>query len=497
MTTTYRLSVSASKLKDFDRCERAWYLSSVARAPDDANAGGQYLLQGDLFDEAVGRWSAKMDVGVEDLVYAVRQKPGLRGAALSTSDEEWAVLAERAQRMLRAVTHHLPPPKTAKVQHRYRLPVAGFDDRGGVVVSGATDLRLPSLVWDTKSTGDRGPGRGRDARSPAYALTDASTPGGNLRPLAEDVQALLYAWCEFQLNPDLLFCRCVWVYASKPSTGSPQGWAVKHVFARAETLAWFESYARPRIDRMLVLEADSEFELAPERAAANHDGCARCFRKLACNPFTGAQQPPQQGSIVMALDLNKLRRGSAAPVAPLATPSAEAAREDVYSALVAEAAAVATGLPSHADCARDGACPEHGRDRPGQAVAVAVNRPDAPVNPHSPVLAAVGASILALIDTTGAEADAEAGVVADPTPAPVAAAKGRGRPRRQRPATADAAPAAGGATPETPGAPAAAPGPLSTEQLEELATASQRAADAHDAFVAVVNRLLRGRGVAL
>jgi hypothetical protein len=289
---TARISVSASQIKDFDRCERAWWLASVARAPDDANAGGQYLLQGDLFDEAVQRFSAKMDLATDDLVGSVRAKPGLRGAALTTPEEDWSRMAERAQRMLRAVQHHLPAPKTAKVQHRYRVLVPGYEDRGGVVITGALDLRRPGEVWDTKSTTDRGPGRGRDRDTPPYALTDATTPGGNTNPLADDVQASLYAWCEFMEDPLRLSVRCTWVYASKPSTGSPQGWAVSHVFTRAETLAWFASYVRPRIDRMVVLHEASEFELDQRIARAEHRGglsCLRCFRKLACNPFDGKQ----------------------------------------------------------------------------------------------------------------------------------------------------------------------------------------------------------------
>ena len=95
-----------------------------------------YLLQGDLFDEAVGRYCARMGVEVEDLVDAVRAKPRLRGAALTTPAEKWVELAERAQRMLRAVVPFLPPPKAPglRLQHRYRVHVPGYEDRGGVVL---------------------------------------------------------------------------------------------------------------------------------------------------------------------------------------------------------------------------------------------------------------------------------------------------------------------------------------------------------------------------
>jgi hypothetical protein len=484
VTTTYtqaRLSVSASKLKDFARCERSWYLSAVARAPDDDSAGGKYLVQGDLFDEAVGRYSARMDVDVEaDLVPAVKAKPGLRGAALSLAEEDWAVMGERAQRMLRAVQHLLPAPKTAKVQHRYRLPVVGYDDRGGVVVSGATDLRLPGLVWDTKSTADRGPGRGRDAKTPPYALTDAT--------LRDDYQARLYAWCEFQLNADLQFCRCVWVYASKPNTGAPQGWSVETTFARGDTLAWFDDTIRPQIDRMLDLEADSEFELAPENARANHDGCARCFRRAACNPFAGAQhQYPEGTPGTMTIDFAALRarqaaKGAKPTVSPLPAPgpsledalrasltSVSPAREDAYAALVADAAAVCTGLPVAGTL---------------DVAAVAINRPDAPPNPNHPaspgyVAPAEAVSVVRLdlpvLDVAGEEAP----VVADAPPPAVAEPpkKTRGRPRK---------PAATAAEPAEPAALRSAPD--LAERVERIASAAQTVVDE-------CNTLLRGWGL--
>lgn len=503
---TAAFSVSASQLKDLDRCERAWFLASVARAPDDANAGGQYLLQGDLFDEAVQRHQSRMDLAVEDLTAAVRAKPGLRGAALDASEEDWSRLAERAQRMLRAVERHLPAPKTARVQHRYRVLVPGYEAVGGVVVTGALDLRRPGEVWDTKSTTDRGPGRGRDAQTRPYALTDATTPGGNVNPLADDVQARLYAWCEFQEDPLRLSVRCTWVYASKPSSGQPVGWSVSHVFLRADVLAWFESYVRPRIDRMVELHVGAEFDLDSRVARANHDGCLRCFRRLSCQPFSGAQAPLKEGAVSMALDLKALRAKQAAAeprkihtniVDGSATGGGRPPEPDLEAALraslVAEAAAVA-----HA--------PED-RRADARPAGLAINRPDAPPNPAAPVVVettgeeAPAASPPALTALGAGGAEAETSLTSAGAENPSATGgdlatavtgggvseeprRGRGRPRKARAAepTAEAGPAPG------------APG---VEELEALATAAQGIADAADALVSRLNAALRARGVRL
>jgi hypothetical protein len=489
---TARISVSASQLVDYDRCERAWYLASVQRAPDDANAGGQYLLQGELYDEAVQRFSAKMDVGTDDLTGAVRAKPGLRGAALTTADDDWQRMAERAQRMLRATQHLLPPPKTSKIQHRYRVFVPGYEARGGVVVTGALDLRRPGEVWDTKSTTDRGPGRGRDARTPPFALTDETTPGGNVRPLAENVQARLYAWCEFQEDPLRLSVRCTWVYASKPSSGAPRGWSVSHVFLRAETLAWFESYARPRIERMLDLHDASEFEFDQRVARANHDGCLRCFRRLSCQPFSGAQNTPdpKTGAIIpMALDLKKLRAGGA-----LAAPSPAAAAVAPYSdAELAERLAASVDAAAQARLAQltaDAAAVANGLQDDRRAD-VRINRPDAPPNPHAPGAVVAEPKPLVVIETVGVEVPVEPEKKDEAVSAPysetapstavgVEPRRGRGRPRKPSQAEQVAA---------------GLPRDAEAEQLEAFATAAQGIADQADALVAQLNAVLRARGV--
>lgn len=484
-------AVSSSQLKDFDRCERAWYLASVARAPDDAEAGGQYLLQGDLYDEACQRHQARLDVDVETLVGAVRAKPGLRGAALTTPDAKWAELAERAQRMLRATERFLPPPKTAQIQHGYRVDVAGYEDRGGLVITGKSDFRDPrgGVVWDTKTTADRGEGRGRDATTPPRALDAAG--------LAGDTQAKLYAWCEFQMDPNRATVRCVWIYASKASPMAPSGWRVEHTFTRFDVLAWFATYVRPRLDRMVELHLASEIELVPHEARANHDGCARCFRRAACDPFTG-RQAHVRGEEAM-VDLAKLRSKQGTPAvafmaqsfhAPEPTPP----RETVMASLVAEAAAVAGGTQD---------------DRRADVGLVAINRPDAPPNPHAAVAADFPGQ--AIIETSGHEVTEDAAPLPPPAEAPAAfpsvPKRGRGRPRRhpqQHEAdgsiavydTAEASTAAL-AVVLAPSGGASGPAALDVESLERLATAWQRVADAADAAVAVANAELRARGVKL
>lgn len=529
-------AVSPSQLKSLDQCERAWYLASVARAPDDDTAGGQYLLQGDLYDEACQRHQAKLDVEVSSLVEAVRAKPGLRGAALTLPEQKWLELAERAQRMLRATERFLPTPKTAKIQHRYRVPVPGYEDRGGVVITGTCDFRGLGVVWDTKTTADRGPGRGRDAQTPPYAL-DATS-------LAADVQALTYAWCEFMLDPLRATVQCVWVYVSKASPASPSGWAVTATFARYDVLAWFASYVRPRLDRMIELHLASEIELDAGLAHANHDSCGRCFRRGACDPFTGLQAHFRGEADMVDFAKLRARQGGTSAVAFGAqsfhapTPP----REAVYAALVADAAATTGGTQD---------------DRRADVEPPAINRPDAPPNPNAPkpgdrvvvfgsteprqLLAAadfpIQSTSTTVVDTTGVEAAAplpppgaaetvlalltpdgrqrladastpEADGTLTTATLPAVPKRGRGRPRRHPQqheadgSVQDAAPVIKAAAPSivalvAAAAPLADASGLDGETLERLATAWQRIADAADAAVAVVNAELRARGVAL
>lgn len=491
-------SVSPSQIKDFDFCERSWYLASVARAPDDGNAGGLYLAQGDLFDEAVQRHAAKMDLHSEDLVGAVRADP--RRERPGVPEDKWPELGARAARMLRAVERSLPAPKTASVQKRYRVLVPGYEDRGGVVITGKTDLHQRGYIVDTKSTSDRGPGRGAAADRAPNALTDATTPGGNVRPLRDDVQARVYAWCEFQTDPGLAEVRCRWVYASKPSgEGNPVGWHVEAVFERAETEAWFASYVRPRLDRMVELHEASLFELVPFEARANTDSCLRCFRRLSCpNPFAGAQAPLPQGAVSLMPTAAEIRARQAAraaggaPPAPAAPPAPTL--EDQLRASLSPAV---TGL---------GLAPQ-GLDpaKPNVVDFSTVNRPTGVVTATPTVVTTTGVDVteapaVALREALAADAEAVAADPADfpgqagsgraePPPAAPAAEprRGRGRPRKPRPAEApaDAAPLVDNA------------GSPTVERLERIATALQAVADAADSAVQTVNAELRALGVRL
>ncbi len=494
-----RLAVSPSQLKDLLRCERAWFLKSVARVQDDSSAGGQYLLQGDLFDQAVQLWSARWpDLDPETLVSAVRAKSGLRGAALDFDDAKWFELATRALVMLRADVGAglLPPPKTAAVQHRYRVVVPGFEAEGGVVLTGATDLRQPGRVWDTKTTNDRGPGRGAAADRRPTALTRES--------LARDVQALCYAWCEFQANPDLLWCEVRWVYVSKSSPTNPVVWGVEANLRRDVVEAWFAETVRPLLARQLALATESatlgldEPATAALAAAANHDGCARCFVRSSCNPFLGLQahatttqnagDQKNMPTIAERRAEQAARLAAAAGGAP-ARPAAPDLEAQLRASLVA-AAAEATG-GTQDDRRADVAVLVH----------VPVNRPDAPprLPPAPPVLDVVGEEVPAdgpkgpelpslAASTSGpvGSADTVSGLGAPGASAAAEPRRGRGRPRKA-PAEAFAA--------SPVGAPAPVSSPVSEEDIEALATAAQTIADAADALVSRLNQLLRARGV--
>jgi hypothetical protein len=108
-----------------------------------------------------------------------------------------------------------------------------------------------------------------------------------------------------------VFCKCTWVYVSK--TDSPSAWAVSHTFVRRDVEAWFESVIRPMLVRMVELKGVR----GQYSVAADHDGCQRCFVKLSCNPYEGLQK----GNVVMAFDLNKLKREQASVPDPVAEPS--------------------------------------------------------------------------------------------------------------------------------------------------------------------------------
>lgn len=237
--------ISASHLKLFRLCPRSWYLKHILRAPDDQGAGGLYLTRGNDFDRLV-------QLHVRDGVTGDSGAPKL------------------ANRQLAEARRYLPRRGEAAVQFSYSIP-----HPDGFTVTGKPDLRRPGFIQDTKTTSDRGPGRGAADDRPAYALTDAT--------LAEDEQALLYSWCELHLDPALERVTCEWVYVSKADC--PKSWVARCVVTRAAAEAWFESYVRPTVARMREY---AESGLTAEQLPANPDSCRRCFVRAACpGPFTG------------------------------------------------------------------------------------------------------------------------------------------------------------------------------------------------------------------
>lgn len=447
------LYVSPSQFETFDRCERSWWLSSVARVKEDS-LRGQYLIAGDLFDEACQRYQAQMRWDVADLVDTVRAYG--RG---SFDDSTWRELAERAQRQLRAATRFLPPPKTAQIQHRYRVAAGA-----GVYIVGKADFRRPGAVWDTKTTADRGLGRGRDAKTPPRALTPVT--------IFHAVQPRIYAWCEFKLDPALAACDVSWIYASKPARGvTPIAWAVNAEFSRSDTVAWFDAYALPRLARMRQLRESTTAVLTDIRidqriARANHDGCARCFRRRSCWSFEGAQAH-EGGNMV---DIKKMRAEQAARASrgerpgPIVSAMETELETQLRASLAAEAPAVAS------------AAAEDPR------VDVPINRPDAPANPNM------------------VESEHEV----PKEPAPARAKRGRGRPRKN---TAGGAAAkvveAGVQEADSPATKERLRGEIEAGdadgaiRLERIATALQAVADAADSAVSAVNAELRALGARL
>lgn len=318
-----RLFLSPSQLKSFVSCERRWYLESQARAARDSEGGGQYLVYGRLVDEAVERLVATPAAPLDaaDLVAVV--KAARRGDELSgLADEKWAELAVKAVAATRRLAGaKLLPPTGTPAQHRYRSAVPG----AAVTLVGRADFRSVGRVWDVKTTSDRGPGKGPSADRAPNALTDET--------LRHDFQARVYAVAEFFADPRLASVSVRWVYSSSQTQTQ---WAAATFFTRAETLEWFDATLRPHFPRLFELAATEG--LAPEEARANHDGCARCFIKGACSPFSGAQHQPDPNERLVTMDLAALRARRAGSInRPAAPPTPEA---DLVSTLEASLAPV-------------------------------------------------------------------------------------------------------------------------------------------------------------
>lgn len=383
--------ISASALKLFFLCPRSWFLKWVLRAQDDEGAGGLYLTRGNDFDRLV----------------QLRVRDGVRGDPGAP---------KLANRQLAVAERYLPAHGGAEVQFKYRIPVPGHPE---FVVTGKPDLRQPGFIRDTKTTSDRGPGVGAASDRPAYALTNET--------LLDDVQARLYAWCEFQLNPDLLFCSAEWIYVSKAD--APKAWTARCHFGRADTLAWFERVVMPAAQEMARL---AESGLRAEDVGANPDSCRRCFVRRACpGPFEGVNvyglSEPQKRSSNMPFDLSSL---SAAPAAPKPAPKPELEEQ------LAASLQLAKTTPTN---------------RGGMPGVVAINRPASERPVSVARVEGPGAALVEVVDTEGEEVASEpedptrqANTVAIVTASPVVAETGtteappapkarRGRPRKDAP----------------------------------------------------------------
>lgn len=251
--------LSASRLKKFLQCPRSYYLHHVARV--DQDPGGKYLEIGNAYDGHV-EW------------YVTEGKRGVRN------------IDPKILGMFAAAKPNLPAPGTVTTQHQYRI------DAGGFVVTGKADFRRRGWVGDAKTTSDRGRGRGKDAHTPPRAL-DPET-------LQNDVQSLLYAWCEFQLDPSLVTCQLVWTYVTKES--KPTSWNVHASVARPFVEPWFAQVVRPAAAAMAALHALP----TADQATANLESCAWCWVKAHCNPYVGPNTYSTE-EVAGSVDLIRLR----------------------------------------------------------------------------------------------------------------------------------------------------------------------------------------------
>jgi hypothetical protein len=263
--TSFRLS--ASKLKRYLQCPRSYFLRYVAQVPE--NVGGRFLEVGDAYDRHV-QW------------YLSSGKRGVQS------------IDTKIVKMFDAACPRLPRPGEAEVQREYR-----FEHADGFVVEGKPDIRRPCRVGDTKTTADKGPGLGRDKDKPPIALT-AET-------LHHEPQPLLYAWCEFQLDPAAPECVLEWVYVSKQS--KPTAWVARTTVARAEVVEWFDRVARPAAAAMAKLHA----EVDADKVRAQLDACdePKCWVRAQCSPFNG---PNSYDGVDSGLSLVQLK--GRRPVSP-------------------------------------------------------------------------------------------------------------------------------------------------------------------------------------
>ena len=231
-STAFRLS--ASKLKRYLQCPRAYFLRYVQGVEEDV--GGNYLVIGTAYDLHVQWYLSRGARGVQSI-------------------------EPRIVRMFDAARRHLPEPGAVEVQCEYRVV-----HPDGFVVEGKPDLRRPGWLGDTKTTSASGPGVGS-------AMTPAQ--------LAADVQFRMYAWCEYQLGFTGVAVPGVWSYVNKDT--KPKAWNIMAAATPTMLNDWFDSVVRPAAAAMAALEAEAD----AERVTANLDACDRCWVRKHCNPYSG------------------------------------------------------------------------------------------------------------------------------------------------------------------------------------------------------------------
>jgi hypothetical protein len=232
-------------------------------------------------------------------------------------------------------------------------------------------------------------------------------------------------------------------------------WTVSHTFVRRDIEGWFNVTIRPMLVRMVELKGVR----GQYSVAADHDGCQRCFVKLSCNPYEGLQK----GNLVMAFDLNKLKRDQA---------------------LVPDPVAVAPVVPEHdrfLETQLTASIVQINRPRPvliAEPLVVETTGVELVVDPEPEAPAISLREELAAIaeDVSHKKGDISADIEAQALAEATAPKARRGRPRGSKNvATTSAA---------TPPASGAAPGAGATkalyEEAEALATAVQTALDGLD-----------------
>ncbi|HEY3496010.1 MAG TPA: PD-(D/E)XK nuclease family protein [Polyangiaceae bacterium] len=254
MTQPQPFRLSASKLKRWLTCPRAYFLRYVQGVEEDVR--GNYLVVGTAYDLHVQWYLSRGAQGVQSI-------------------------DPRILRMFEAARRYLPEPGLVEVQFRYSVP-----HPDGFVVEGTPDLRRPGWLGDTKTTGAPGPGEGS-------AMTE--------RQLCDDVQFRLYAWCEFQLDPGLTKVNGVWSYVNKDT--KPKAWNVRgEAFVLANAI-WFDSVVRPAAAAMAKLHAEYD----ADRVVANLDSCERCWVRAHCSPFDGPNSYDGVAGLISPASLKRTR----------------------------------------------------------------------------------------------------------------------------------------------------------------------------------------------